>query len=98
MVTSTSPAPFNLGQILAKFGYVPRVCFLNKFIEKYVILKATFRPNIPAPNTSVLPPLQPTTTGIGALMNGLPQPTSYFTQPILRNGKKNFFWSVFSYF
>uniref|UniRef100_A0A915N5Q7 HTH La-type RNA-binding domain-containing protein n=1 Tax=Meloidogyne javanica TaxID=6303 RepID=A0A915N5Q7_MELJA len=47
--------------------------------------KATFRPNIPPPTSSVLPPLQPTTTGIGTLLNGLPQPTSYFTQPILRN-------------
>ncbi|CAK5090350.1 unnamed protein product [Meloidogyne enterolobii] len=70
VASSTSPGPFNLGQILAKYGYVPR---------------ATFRPNIPPPTSSVLPPLQPTTTGIGTLLNGLPQPTSYFTQPILRN-------------
>jgi len=57
-------------------------------------LKATFRPNIPPPTSSVLPPLQPTTTGIGTLLNGLPQPTSYFTQPILRNGKfEKFFLS-----
>lgn len=70
VAASNSPAPFNLGQILAKYGYVPR---------------ATFRPNIHPPTSSVLPPLQPTTTGIGTLMNGLPQPTSYFTQPILRN-------------
>nr|CAD2175009.1 unnamed protein product [Meloidogyne enterolobii] len=74
VASSTSPGPFNLGQILAKYGYVPR---------------ATFRPNIPPPTSSVLPPLQPTTTGIGTLLNGLPQPTSYFTQPILRNVGQN---------
>jgi len=27
VASSTSPGPFNLGQILAKYGYVPRVCF-----------------------------------------------------------------------
>ena len=34
VAASTSPAPFNLGQILAKFGYVPRVCFNIKHFRK----------------------------------------------------------------